>query len=102
MWAFAAGLATSFGPPGTVVGLQAAVALLIAGDFAMTASQAAVRSLLVLGGGLVQTALVVAVWPLRSYAAERRAVAAVTGPGRLRGAGGRFRGPRRRRRCRRR
>ncbi|MCW2968285.1 MAG: hypothetical protein JWM71_2057, partial [Solirubrobacteraceae bacterium] len=77
VWAFAAGLATSFGPPGTVVGLQAAVALLIAGDFAMTASQAAVRSLLVLGGGLVQTALVVAVWPLRSYAAERRAVAAV-------------------------
>ncbi|RKS67979.1 putative membrane protein YccC [Motilibacter peucedani] len=77
VWAFAAGMATAFGPPGTVVGLQAAVALLIAGDFAMTAREAVTRSLLVLAGGLLQTALVVAVWPLRSYAAERRAVAAV-------------------------
>lgn len=77
LWAFVAGIATALGPAGTVVGLQAVVALLIAGDFALSAREAVTRALLVLAGGLVQTVLVVAVWPLRSYAAERRALALV-------------------------
>ena len=74
-WAFAAGLATALGTAATVVAIQACVALLIAGQFAMTPTQAALRALLVLAGGLVQVVLVLAGWPLRTYAAERDALA---------------------------
>ncbi|NHC47464.1 FUSC family protein [Motilibacter aurantiacus] len=76
LWAFAAGLAVALGPAATVIGLQCGVALLIAGDYPMTTSEAVSRAALVGLGGLVQTTLVVLVWPLRMYGAERASVAA--------------------------
>ncbi|RZS80025.1 putative membrane protein YccC [Motilibacter rhizosphaerae] len=75
VWGFLAGTATAFGPSGTVVGIQATVALLIAGSFSMTPQQALWRAVLVAAGGLLQTLLVVAVWPLRTYGAEREGLA---------------------------
>ena len=75
LWALGAGLLTALGPPGTVIGLQCTVALIIVADFAMTPQQALGRAALVLAGGLLQTLLVVGLWPLRTRGQERRAVA---------------------------
>jgi uncharacterized membrane protein YccC len=76
VWGVGAGLLTALGPPGTTVGLQCTVALIIVADFAMTPEQALGRAALVLAGGLLQTLLVVGLWPLRTRGQERRAVAA--------------------------
>ena len=75
VWALGAGLLTALGPPGTVIGLQCTVALIIVADFTMTPAQALGRAALVLAGGLLQTLLVVGLWPLRTRGQERRAVA---------------------------
>lgn len=75
-WGFAAGLLVAVGQAASVVGLQSVVALIIVGQLPMSAGQVLARSGLVVAGGLVQTLLVVAVWPLRRYPAERRALAA--------------------------
>jgi uncharacterized membrane protein YccC len=75
LWALGAGLLTALGPAGTTVGLQCTVALIIVADFSMTPAQVLGRAALVLVGGLLQTALVVGLWPLRTRGQERRAVA---------------------------
>jgi len=49
--------------------------VLIAGGFPTDPEGAAVRAAIVLGGGLVQTLLVVSIWPLRRFSAERRTIA---------------------------
>ena len=69
------GLLVGLGPAASFVGLQCAVAALIAGGFPAPIPGAAVRALIVFGGGLVQTLLVVMIWPLRRFSAERRALA---------------------------
>src|SRR6185436_15426549 len=74
--AFASGMFVAVGPSAAFVGLQSVVAVLVAGGFPTTASGAAVRAAIVLGGGLVQTLLVVLVWPLRRFSVERRTIAA--------------------------
>lgn len=76
-FALAGGLLTALGPAGAFIGLQAMVAVVIAGGFASGPADAAWRAGAVLGGGLVQTALVALVWPFRRFGHERRAVAAV-------------------------
>ena len=75
--AFASGMLVAVGPAAAFVGLQSVVAVLIAGGFSTDARGAAVRAVLVLGGGLVQTLLVVLIWPLRRFSAERRTIAPV-------------------------
>jgi uncharacterized membrane protein YccC len=75
--AFAGGMLVSLGQAASFVGLQCVVAVLIATGFPSEMREAALRALVVLGGGLVQTLLVVAIWPLRRFPAERRAIAAV-------------------------
>lgn len=78
-WSFAAGLLVAFGPPGAFVGLQSTVAVLIADAYPADFRGAAVRAVMVLIGGLVQTLFVVGVWPLRRYHHERRSIAAIYG-----------------------
>ena len=63
------GLLVGLGPAASFVGLQCAVAALIAGGFPAPIPGAAVRALIVFGGGLVQTLLVVMIWPLRRFSA---------------------------------
>jgi len=74
--AFASGLVVALGPAASFVGLQCGVAVLIASGFPADMRGALVRGGLVLGGGLVQTLLVVLIWPLRRFSAERRTIAA--------------------------
>src|SRR5215208_273083 len=77
LWGFASGWLVALGPAASFVGLQSAVAAIIAQGFTATSTDALLRGLIVFGGGLVQTLLVVIVWPLRRYPAERAAIAAI-------------------------
>ena len=75
--ALGGGLLTALGPAGAFIGLQATVAVVLAGGFPSGPSDAAVRAVAVLAGGLLQTALVALVWPLKRFSHERSAIAAV-------------------------
>ena len=75
--ALAGGLLAVLGPGGAFIGLQATLAVVLAGGFPATPREAAVRAAAVLAGGLLQTALVAIVWPLKRFSQERRTVAAV-------------------------
>lgn len=77
VWAFGAGLLVALGQGASYVGLQSIVALLVAGGYPSDLEGAAGRAALVIGGGLVQTVLVVVVWPFRRFTVERRNLAAV-------------------------
>jgi uncharacterized membrane protein YccC len=74
--AFGSGLLVALGPSASFVGLQCVVAVLIATGFPADLRGALLRGAIVFGGGLVQTLLVVMIWPLRRFTAERRAIAA--------------------------
>ena len=75
--ALAGGLLTALGPGGAFIGLQATVAVVLAGGFPAGPADAASRAAAVLAGGLLQTALVAIVWPLKRFSHERHAVATV-------------------------
>jgi hypothetical protein len=76
-FAFTAGLLVALGPAAAFVGLQSVVAVLVASGFPTSLSGAATRAGLVFAGGVAQTLLVVLLWPLRRFAAERAALADV-------------------------
>jgi Fusaric acid resistance protein-like len=75
LWGFGGGFIVALGPSASFVGLQSVVAVLLAGGFPADLRLSAGRAALVLGGGLVQTLLVVMIWPLRRFSAERRSLA---------------------------
>lgn len=77
LWGFGGGLLVALGQSASYVGLQAILALLIAGGLPADVEAAAARAAFVLGGGLMQTLLVVMIWPLRRFPAERRSLARV-------------------------
>lgn len=77
LWGFAYGLLASLGPAATAVGINATIALIVFSHFKISVPQVAGESLLVLAGGLVQTFLLVSVWPLRRFSVERHALAGV-------------------------
>ncbi len=77
IWAFTGGLLVALGHAASFVGLQAIVAVLVAGGYPSDLEGAAGRAALVFGGGLIQTFLVVVIWPLRRFTVERRSLAAV-------------------------
>jgi uncharacterized membrane protein YccC len=74
-WAYAAGLFASLGPAALAVTLQWPVALLIASAIPLGPGPAAVRSGLVLAGGLWQCLLVVISWTVNRGGKERIALA---------------------------
>jgi len=74
--AFLSGLFVALGPSAAFVGLQSVVAVLIASGFPSDAAGAAVRAVIVFGGGVLQTLLVVLIWPLRRFSVERQTIAA--------------------------
>ena len=76
LWAFAGGFLVALGDGASYVGLQSIVAVLIAGGYPSDLAGAAGRAALVCCGGLIQTLLVVVIWPLRRFAIERRSLAA--------------------------
>jgi uncharacterized membrane protein YccC len=74
-WGYAYGIAASLGPAATTVGINSVIALVVFGHFQVPVHQAFGLAGLVLAGGLVQTFLLVSVWPLRRFSAERHALA---------------------------
>ncbi len=77
LWGFAGGLLVALGQAASFVGLQAVLAFILARGLPPDVGSAAAPALFVLGGGLIQTLLVVLIWPLRRFPAERRSLAAV-------------------------
>lgn len=77
LWGFGSGLLVAIGPAASFVGLQSAVAVIIACGFPATMTDALGRLVAVFAGGVIQTILVVVLWPLRRFEAERRALAIV-------------------------
>jgi uncharacterized membrane protein YccC len=72
----AAGVLASLGPTATVVGLQALIALAIFSQFHIAPFDGAILAGSVFAGGALQTLLLVVVWPLAGFSAERNALAA--------------------------
>jgi uncharacterized membrane protein YccC len=75
LWAFLAGLFVAISTTAADLGVISLVTLLIYAAQPLTPHQAVVSSILALGGGLLQTALSIALWPVRRYEPERRALA---------------------------
>lgn len=77
-WALVAGLLVSISSRAADLGLNTLVALIVfAARGAMSPKGALYAGLLVLGGGLLQTALALLFWPVRRYKPERRAIGGV-------------------------
>jgi uncharacterized membrane protein YccC len=70
LWGFCGGLMIALGPAASFAGLQWIIALALVEGFPANTKEAAVRTVLVVAGGLLET-LVVCVWPLRRFPAER-------------------------------
>jgi uncharacterized membrane protein YccC len=79
LWGFAAGLLVALGRAATVVGLQSVIGLVVFSQFTFTPAVAAQEAGLLLAGGLLQTVLIVVIWPLQRFPAERQALSAVYG-----------------------
>lgn len=77
LWAFAAGMFVAGGTTAADLGVISLVILLIYAAQPLTIHQAWISSALALGGGLLQMALSVALWPVQRYEPERRALAAL-------------------------
>ena len=75
LWAFVAGLVVAIGTTASDLGVISTVSLLVYAAQPLTARQAAISGLLAMAGGLLQTGLSIALWPVRRYGPERRALA---------------------------
>ncbi|HTC67096.1 MAG TPA: FUSC family protein [Candidatus Acidoferrum sp.] len=74
VWAFIAGMFVAVGGAAPDLGVISLVTLLIYAAQHLTPREAAISGVLALAGGLLQTALSVALWPVRRYDPERRAL----------------------------
>jgi uncharacterized membrane protein YccC len=75
LWGLAFGILASLGSTATGVGLNACVALAIFSQFRYGPSEAGTAALLVFAGGALQTLLLVSIWPLQRFTAERTVLA---------------------------
>lgn len=74
VWAFAAGMLVALSQTAADLGSVSLVVLVVYSAFPMTPEKAAISGLLACAGGMWQTLLAVAFWPLHPYAPERRAL----------------------------
>jgi uncharacterized membrane protein YccC len=74
VWAFIAGLLVSISPAAGDLGVISLVSLLIYSAQKLAPHQAALSGVLALAGGLFQTFLSLALWPVQRYEPERRAL----------------------------
>lgn len=72
LWAFSAGMLVAISDAAADLGAMSVVILVIYGANAMHPHTAALAGLTAVAGGLLQTALTVAMWPFRRYSPERR------------------------------
>src|SRR5215475_4505955 len=73
-WAFIAGMLVAIGVTAADVGVISLVLLVVYAAQPLTPRQAAEAGVLALCGGLLQTTLSIALWPVRRYDPERRAL----------------------------
>ncbi len=74
VWAFIAGMFVAVGRAAPDLGIISLVTLLIYAAQRLSPREAAISGVLALAGGLLQTALSAALWPVRRYDPERRAL----------------------------
>ena len=74
-WGYAYGIIASLGPSATAAAINSAIALIVFGHFRISPSEALIQGTVVFLGGATQTMLLVLVWPLRRFSAERHALA---------------------------
>jgi uncharacterized membrane protein YccC len=74
LWAFAAGLAVCLGTVTADIAMISLVVVIIYSAQSMSAPHAAWSGLIALAGGLLQTGLSIAPWPLRGLRPERRRI----------------------------
>jgi hypothetical protein len=75
IWAFIAGMFVAVGRAAPDLGIISLVTLLIYAAQHLTPREAGISGVLALAGGLSQTALSAALWPVRRYDPERRVLA---------------------------
>jgi uncharacterized membrane protein YccC len=75
-WAFAAGMLVALSSTAADLGIMSLVTLVVFAAKPLPPESAVLSGLLALGGGLLETALALAFWPMRKYAPERRVLAA--------------------------
>jgi uncharacterized membrane protein YccC len=73
-WTFVAGMLVALGTTAADIGVISAVTLIVYAGQPLTPRQAVDSSLLALAGGLLQMFLSLALWPVRRYEPERRAL----------------------------
>jgi uncharacterized membrane protein YccC len=73
-WAFAAGLLVALSTNAADVGLISLVTLIVFEARPLPLEQAAIAGALALGGGLIESALALAFWPIYRYVPEQRAL----------------------------
>jgi uncharacterized membrane protein YccC len=76
-WAFIAGMLVALGTTAADVGVISTVVLVVYAAQPLTPRQAVEAAGLALGGGLLQILLSIALWPVRRYEPERRALGAL-------------------------
>jgi uncharacterized membrane protein YccC len=74
LWAFVAGMLVALSSTAADLGAMSLVVLVVYAAFPMSFEKALISGLLAFAGGLVQTVLAVAFWPLRRFTPERRAL----------------------------
>ena len=73
-WAFAAGMLVALDSAAADIGLISLVTLVVFSARPMTPTEVVVSGLLAFGGGLLQTSLSLALWPVRRHEPEQRAI----------------------------
>jgi len=74
LWSFVAGLVVCLGAAAADIGAISLVVFIVYTAQSLTPEQAALAGCIALGGGLLQTGLSIALWPLRGYLPERRLI----------------------------
>lgn len=77
LWAFGAGMLVALGTTAGNLGVTTLVTLVVFSARPMPPLEAIETGMLALGGGLLQTLLAIALWPIRPYEPERRIVASL-------------------------
>ena len=75
VWGFGYGMLASLGPGASAIGVNATTALIIFEHFPMPPHVAAITALVMFAGGLLQTLLLVVLWPIERYPQERHGLA---------------------------
>ena len=75
--AFVAGMMVAVSTPAADIGTVTLIVFVVFSAQDMAPKRAAIAGLLALGGGLLQIVFALALWPVRRYAPERRALAAL-------------------------